>query len=147
MKPAQLSNRLPSMGTFDRLFNDFFDQRLSNFFGDEGVSSTPSVNIVEEDKAYRLEVAAPGMDKGDFDINVDDNSLTISAERKHEEKQKDGDRVVRREFQYSRFQRTFQLPEEVDAEHIEAKYDNGVLHISLPKQEDAVKPKRTIEIR
>jgi HSP20 family protein len=95
-----------------------------------------------------VEVAAPGMDKKDFKIELNGNMLTISSERKNEWENKDGERYSRREFSYQSFQRTFQLPKDVvDEDKIEAKYDNGLLRLVIPKREHArPRPPRTIEI-
>lgn len=93
-------------------------------------------------------MAAPGMNKEDFKVELDGNVLTITSERKDENETKDGERYSRREFSYQSFQRSFQLPKEVvDAEKIEAKYENGVLRLLVPKKEEAKpKPPKMIQI-
>jgi HSP20 family protein len=92
-------------------------------------------------------VAAPGMSKGDFKLNYDNGRLTISSEKKMENEEKDGDTITRREFSYQSFQRSFTVPETmVNADKISAKYDNGILHVTLPKREE-VKPKPAKEIK
>lgn len=132
------------------LFDDFFtrdlwDWRLGNFA--EKGASMPAVNIRETDNEFSVEVAAPGMKKDDFKIELDNNMLTISSEREHEEERKEGE-YCRREFSYSSFRRSFSLPEDaVNTEKINARYENGVLQIHLPKKEEAKpKPVRTIRI-
>ncbi|WP_396176652.1 Hsp20/alpha crystallin family protein [Flavobacterium sp.] len=110
--------------------------------------NVPAVNIKETDTNFVVELAAPGKKKEDFNIELDDNVLTISSEAstENEEKDKDG-KYTRKEFSYSSFKRAFTLPEIVNEYDINASYENGVLHITLPKREEALpKPKRMIEI-
>jgi HSP20 family protein len=104
------------------------------------------VNVAETSEAYRVEVAAPGLQKEKFNVSVNNNVLTISY--KHEESTEEKqEKFTRREFFYTNFQRSFTLPNTVESERIEAKYSDGVLHILVPKREEAkVKPLRTIEI-
>jgi HSP20 family protein len=133
------------------LFNDFFSRDLWNW-GLENNSSTdttiPAINVKETKDNYEVELAAPGMDKKDFKIELNGNMLTISSERKNEWEDKDGERYSRREFSYQSFQRAFQLPKDVvDEDKIEAKYDNGLLKLVIPKREHAKpRPPRMIEI-
>lgn len=133
------------------LFNDFFTRDLWNW-GLNNNSSTnttiPAVNIKETAESFNVEVAAPGMKKDDFKVQLDGNMLTITSERKNEREEKNEDRYTRREFSYQSFQRIFQLPNHVvDAEHIEAKYENGLLHLVIPKKEEAKqRPPRMIQI-
>ena len=106
---------------------------------------------METEKEYKVELAAPGMTKDDFNVRIDeDNNLVISMEKKTENKEekKDG-RYLRREFSYSKFQQTMILPDNVDKEKIAASVDNGVLNIELPKlsEEEVKKPNRQIEIK
>ncbi len=109
-------------------------------------TATPSVNVAENDATFRLEVAAPGLAKEDFKVNIEDNTLTISAENKVENETKEGEKFLRREFGYSTFKRSFTLPETIDVENIKAAYDNGVLHLTLPKIE-VKKALKTIDIQ
>jgi HSP20 family protein len=132
---------------FDDLFTkDVFDWTGANTgYG----SSMPAVNISEDENKYEVEVAAPGLQKEDFNLLIDHNVLTISSEKEEKEEQKDKEgNYTRREFRYSSFKRSFTLPEEVvDAEKISANYVDGVLHIQIPKKEEAKpKPARTIKI-
>ncbi len=110
-------------------------------------SVVPSVNIREDNDNFYLEVAAPGMKKKDFNIMLDNGRLTISTERKeeHEEKGK-GDRYMKREFSYHSFSRSFWLPDTCEQEQIEARYTDGVLHVTVPKKEEA-KPKAPRQIK
>lgn len=106
----------------------------------------PSVNITENGKEFRIELAAPGMSKNDFKVNVEDNVLTISAE-KEEEKNDKNERYTRREFSYRSFTRSFRLPAEVRSENIEGKYEDGILKLSIPKKEESKKsPAKQIKV-
>ena len=142
MMPVRRSqNWIPS------IFNDFFDNELMA----KANATAPAINVIETDKAYKLELAAPGMTKEDFSVRIDEeNNLVISMEKKAENKEekKDG-RYLRREFSYSKFQQTMILPENVDKDHISAQVENGVLNIELPKlsEEEVKKPDRTIEVK
>ena len=135
-------NWLPSF------FNDFFD----NDWMVRANATAPAINVIENEKDYKVEVAAPGMSKEDFNISLgDNNELVISMEKKNEsgEKDKDGKRYLRREFSYSKFQQAFDLPDNVDVEKINASMNNGVLTIELPKVavEEKAKTNRVIEVR
>jgi len=133
------------------LFDDFFSRDLWNW-GMNNNSSTnttiPLVNVKETGENFEVEMAAPGMNKDDFKVELDGNLLTITSEKNQENESKDGERYSRREFSYQSFQRTFQLPKEVvDADKIEAKYENGVLRLVIPKNEKAKpRPPKTIQI-
>ena len=136
--------------TFPALFDDFFGRELFNW-GNNNYSATsttvPSVNIRETGDNFEVEMAAPGMDKQDFKIELDGNTLTISSKKEHnQESEQEG--YSRREFSYQSFQRSFVLPKDVvDVEQIRAKYENGLLHLTIPKQEKAKQKKpRLIEI-
>ncbi len=111
-------------------------------------TSIPAVNIQESDENFLVEVAAPGKSKEDFNIELDNDVLTISSEDKKEKETTDQNgRFTRKEFSYSNFKRAFSLPESVDSLKISASYSNGVLEIALPKKEEAkVQAKRMIEI-
>jgi HSP20 family protein len=125
---------------------DFFNRDFLNFFGNESWAATPSVNVKEDESRFFLELAAPGLKREDFKIEVDNQVLSLSSERK-EEKTEEEENYRRREFNYTSFQRTFQLPEEVDIDKITANYQDGVLLVTLPKKEEAVtNKKRKIEI-
>ena len=123
------------------IFNDDFFPVLSN-----STSSMPAVNIREDDKNYVLDLAVPGIDKKDLKIDINEDVLTISSETKSEsEESRDG--YKRKEFSYSEFCRSFYIPENVNREKIEANYKDGVLSVSLPKQEEEKnKITRKIEI-
>ncbi|MGB7784770.1 MAG: Hsp20/alpha crystallin family protein [Salinimicrobium sp.] len=111
-------------------------------------TSIPAVNIFESDDNFMVAVAAPGKTKEDFNIELENDVLTISSEVKKENETSDKNgRFTRKEFSYTNFKRAFSLPETVDSEKISAAYNSGVLEITLPKREEAkVQPKRMIEI-
>jgi HSP20 family protein len=133
---SKLSGRMPSV--FDDFFkpwNEWFDN--GGFWG--RVLNIPAVNITEQKNQYEVTLAAPGLKKDEFNIDVDGNMLTISCE-KEESKEEKEKKFTRKEYNYSSFSRTFTLPEEINKEKIEAKYEDGVLKISLPRKEEAKKP-------
>ena len=106
----------------------------------------PPVNILETDRSFEVELSAPGKTKEDFNIEIDNDLLTISSEQKTENTTEQG-KFTRREFSHSSFKRSFTLPEIVNTEDIKAAYENGILKISLPKKDEALpKPKRLIDI-
>lgn len=111
-------------------------------------TSIPAVNIKESDESFNVQVAAPGKAKEDFNIELDNDVLTISSENKNEkETTAENGRFTRKEFNYTTFKRAFSLPDSVDSAKISANYQNGVLEIALPKKEEAkVQAKRMIEI-
>ena len=141
MPVRRTQNWLPS------IFNDFFD----NEWMEKANATAPAINVFETEKEYKVELAAPGMTKEDFNVHIDeDNNLVISMEKKTENKEekKDG-RYLRREFSYSKFQQTMILPDDVDKEKISAQVENGVLNIDLPKfsEQEKEKAKRFIDVK
>ncbi|HEY1111970.1 MAG TPA: Hsp20/alpha crystallin family protein [Chitinophagaceae bacterium] len=134
-------------GLFDDLFaNDGRNWGVNNFSATN--TTLPAVNIKETGEAFVVEMAAPGMNKNDFRIELDGNQLTISSEKQSRDEGQDGDRYTRCEFSYQSFQRVFQLPRDVvDADKIGAKYENGVLRLLIPKKEEAKqRPPKTIQV-
>lgn len=135
---------------FPSFFDNFFEGNLADWtnFNFAGENSTlPALNVKETENDFQIEVAAPGMKKGDFKINYDNGRLTISSEQEAEHEEKEGEQFVRKEFSYQSFQRSFNISEEVvDTDKIEAKYKDGILHVMLPKREE-VKPKPAKEIK
>lgn len=129
------------------IFNDFFD----NEWMEKANATAPAINVSENEREYKVEVAAPGMTKEDFNIHIDeDNNLVISMEKKTDNKEEKKDRkYLRREFSYSKFEQTMILPDDVDKEKIGAAVENGVLDITLPKlsKENLPKLTRDIEIK
>lgn len=149
-KNGSLANK-NNVSNFPSLSNWFDDFSLAEFPSlftsnfNTGMS-LPKVNIKEEADAFVVEMAVPGLKKSDFNINLENNTLSISAEIEEKNEQKD-DGYTRREFGYSSFKRTFTLPETVEDSKINAKYSEGILNIHLPKKEEAKqKPPRSIKI-
>ena len=132
----------PLTAIADQLFNG----NIADIVGNDFVKSQPSSNIIETEKAFKIELAAPGLDKKDFLINIENDQLTISVEKEKEEAT-ESEKYTRREFGYTSFQRSFNLSELVNKEDISAAYENGVLLVILPKKEiDETVLKRKIEI-
>lgn len=130
---------------FPSLMNDIF---TPDWFGgtENYKANVPAVNIKENEKGFELELSVPGFKKENFNIEVDDNVLTISSEVNTENDTND-ENYTRREFSFSSFKRAFTLPETIDEGKINANYENGILKMDLPKKEEALpKPKRLIEI-
>lgn len=132
-------------------FDDFFTRDLFNWSdGNYSAARTtlPSVNIIESNDDFRVEMAVPGMNKGDFHIELDNEVLKISSNKQNHEEIQEGERYSRHEFSYQAFHRTFHLPKSVvDESKIRATYDNGILRILIPKKEEArALPPRRIDI-
>lgn len=126
------------------IFNDFFD----NEWMVKANATAPAINVIESDKDYKVEVAAPGMTKNDFTIHLsEDNELVITMEKKNENNQ-ENKKYLRREFSYSKFQQSLILPDDVEKDKISANVNDGVLTIDLPKRtpEEKAKVNRQIEI-
>jgi len=132
---AKRTQRIPSF------FEDFFNKPLLDLF-DSGLPSrrmsVPAVNITERKDDYLVSMAAPGLKKEDFKIDVEGNLLTISSEKEEENEEK-SEKYTRQEYSYSSFERSFTLPDEVNKDQIDARYQDGVLELVLPKKEEAKK--------
>ena len=129
------------------IFNDFFD----NSWMERANYTAPAINVIENEKEYDVELAAPGLTKEDFQVHVDeDNDLVIKMEKKAEnhEKKQHG-RYLRREFSYEKFQQMLTLPEDAETDKIEAKVEHGVLNVHIPKKEkvELQKAVKQIEIQ
>lgn len=123
------------------LLSDFFnaDNFLSNkWFEKEFNQTLPAVNIKENADGFNIEFAAPGFSKTDFKVNIEQDLLTVSAEKK-EEKKEENEQYTRKEFSYNTFSRSFTLPQTANAEKIDAKYSDGILRLVIPKKEEAKK--------
>ena len=133
---SKAGERIPSV------FDDFF-KPWNEWFDNGGLwgrtMNVPAVNITEQKDDYLVSLAAPGLKKEDFKIDVNGNMLTISSEKEESKEEKDK-RFTRKEYNYSSFSRSFTLPEEINKEKIDARYEDGVLKISLPRREEAKKP-------
>lgn len=136
MTVVRFKNRPDGVASFNNLLSDVFPQ-MPSLYRDEFKNATP-VNIKETEKEFIIELVAPGMNKEDFGISLEENTLTISAQKKEEAKP-ENESVIRNEYKFASFKRSFTLDEKVDAETIAAQYVNGVLMVNLPKKEE-VKP-------
>lgn len=138
---------LRSRNTWPSLVEEFFNGELfPKFFDADSQHSIPAVNISESKDDYKIEVAAPGLSKEDFKINLENNVLTVSSE-KEENRQENDDKVMRKEFSYYSFKRSFTLPMTVDSEKIKATQKDGILQVVIPKKDEAKeKPAREIKI-
>lgn len=151
-----MKSLVKSNGTFfptiPSLFDDFFtrdwlDSSLANWR--VSGATLPAVNVMETNDDFRIEVAAPGMKRSDFKVELDNNVLTISSQREEKAEEKDAaGNYTRKEFSYQSFQRSFSLPEnKVIGDKISARYADGILHVTVPKSEEAkVKPAKQIAV-
>lgn len=131
---AKVGERMPSVfDDFLKPWNDWFEGSFSG-----RVMNVPAANITEQKDDYQVTLAAPGLKKEDFNIDIDGNMLTISSEKEEKKEEKEA-RYTRKEYSYSSFERSFTLPDEVNKEKIEARYENGLLKLVLPKKEEAKK--------
>ena len=139
--------RKPIQDPMLALFDEIFRPLTPSLENQMGRLVVPAVNIIEDDKGVEIQVAAPGLNKGDFDIKIEDNILTVSA-HKEEEKLDEGANYVKKEFGYESFQRSFTLPDNMfDTDKVEAKYENGVLKIYIPKLEEQQKKVKKVSIK
>ncbi|WP_353136665.1 Hsp20/alpha crystallin family protein [Pseudopedobacter sp.] len=139
---AKTNRGIPSWADFFNADNFFDNNWLSNFD-----KEFPAVNIAENEQNYSLEVIVPGFKKEDFQVKVDDDILTISAETKSENNEEGKKKeYTRREYSFRSFTRSFRLPDNVKDDDINASYKDGVLHLSLPKSETQVKATKQISI-
>lgn len=139
-KDAPARSLFPStVDMFNEFFNDFNGSDFRKW-------NAPAVNISENDKEYKLQLAVPGMKKEDFKIAIEENMLVVSAENKKENEEKT-ERYTRKEFSFSSFTRRFNLPDNVDDTQISANYENGIMHLNLPKKAEAKPAAREISIK
>jgi HSP20 family protein len=143
MNTIMKSSRIP---TFSSLLEDFWstDNGFKNAFTNS--ETLPAVNIKENEKSFEIEVAAPGFQKQDFKVDIDNNGLlTISAETRQELAEEKAN-YTRREFSYSSFSRSFNLPENIKQDEIKARYEDGVLHLTMGKSEATLPAKKMISV-
>jgi HSP20 family protein len=144
--------------TFGTVVDQVFQNSLNKFFNDDfwGADGTSSltrnqlpVNIRETDKSYEMEMVAPGFRKNDFRLNINGDMLTVSVEKKEETKEGENNKEgwLRREYRMQSFSRSFTLDDSVDAAKISARYEDGLLHLTLPKKEGAQRISRTIDVQ
>ena len=129
-------------------WDDFFNDKFFNQVNSTNCKgSHPAVNVSEEDKVYTIEVAAPGIARKDFNLEIENDVLTISSEKK-ENQEENKQNFLRREFNYETFKRSFQLPETIDQDQIKATHEAGILTLTLPKKEAEVQnAPRQIEVK
>lgn len=134
-----------SSGNLPAFFNNYWNDDFFNNFFDGGI---PATNVVENKNAFKIDVSTPGLDKEDFNIEVNKNILTISAEKEIKNEKSEDEKILRHEFGYTSFYRSFSIPEGIDTEHITATQKSGVLQIVLPKLDKAKEDKvKKIEIQ
>ncbi|MFN4124096.1 MAG: Hsp20/alpha crystallin family protein [Flavobacteriales bacterium] len=137
----QRANAPVMRSVFDEFFNSF------PTFGElNAPNRLPAVNISESEDAFNIELSAPGFAKDEFSVEIEENNLVITGEKKDEKEHKEKN-YTRKEFSYVNFKRSFTLPENADAEKIEGRYENGVLHLNIPKLKDAQKLSKKIELK
>ncbi|MEM0991658.1 MAG: Hsp20/alpha crystallin family protein [Bacteroidota bacterium] len=135
------------VSVFDNLWNEIFDQNFPTTVTKGNFFSQPNVNIKETADAFELELAAPGLSKEDFTIDIQNDYLQVKVEQKEAASQQE-DQYTRKEFNYTSFKRSFHLPTTVETAGIAAKYENGILNVHLPKKEEAqAKAPKLIEIK
>lgn len=142
-------NGVPFERTFTSLVDDFFTEiptLLKTEVNKPNIKGHAPVNISEHDKSYTIEVVAPGYDKTDFKINIENDLLTISAEKKAEENTETG-KSIRKEFHLRSFKRTFTIDNKIDTDKIDAKYVNGILIVTLQRKEEAKAASKDIEVQ
>jgi HSP20 family protein len=141
-RDGEIFSRIPSLFD-DFLTRNFWDWNNSNYSNTN--TTVPAVNILEKDDSFLVEMAAPGMEKKDFKVELDNNLLSIMSEKKDEKSGNSEDNYTRQEFSYQSFQRTFTLPKDVvDSDKINARYENGVLRLTIPKKEEVKQNLRRI---
>jgi len=130
------------------IIDDVFNRSISDLVGSDLSVTTPSVNISENDDSFTMEIAAPGLNKSDFKIAIEKDQLIVSSEKSSDSAQVEEGKWTRKEFNYTSFKRSFHLSDSVDAEKIQATYENGILVLTLPKKEEnKSKGPKTIEIK
>lgn len=126
-------HRRPTMSS---VFDDMFERGFNTGF-ERNCGCVPATNILEDEKTFEIQLAVPGMKKDDFKMEMEDNVLSVVFEKKEEEKPQEGVEYLRREFEMDEFTRSFSIPKTADVENIKARYENGILHITVPKIDKA----------
>ena len=139
MRIKTYSGLTPASTGLSNIFDELFNSSFSDIVNADFVSTKPSVNIIEEDTAFQIQIAAPGLAKADFNVEVDKDQLIVSSVVKEEKtEESDEDTYSKREFNYSSFKRSFHLSDKVDKDAIDAVYKNGILTITIHKSEKAI---------
>ncbi len=155
MNLIKFNNRKPAVN--QNYFDEIFNGSISNFVGSDFIMNSPALNVSETEAGFIIELAAPGLDKNDFKIAIEKEKMVISASTKVQNENteevavKDEVKIkfTRREFNYTSFKRSFQVPMSIDNDAIEADYINGVLTVTLPKKEEVIREEkgRSIEVK
>ena len=134
--------------SFTNIIDDVFNRSISDLVGSDYAVTNPSVNITEQNDSFTLDLAAPGLEKKDFNIAIEKGQLIISASKENKSEENQVGKWARKEFNFETFRRTFHLSDLINTDHITAEYQNGILSVVLPKKEDAKeKASKTIEIK
>lgn len=144
MNLVRWNKATPARSPLTTLFDDFFNTSIADIVGNDFTTNHPSANIVEEGDRYIIELAAPGINKSDFNIEVDKDQLIISVEHQEEATDDNDGKFTRREYNYSSFKRSFYLPKLINKDAIDASYDSGILYITLLKTEEAKEKAPTV---
>jgi HSP20 family protein len=142
------SNPFLAANTWSHLFDEVFHRGLNDLsLKNDWGTTMPSVNITENNDSFKLELAAPGLEKNDFKITLENGQLDISVAKEKSSEDSEEGKWYRKEFNYTSFRRTFQVQDDIDADNIKAEYNNGILTLTLPKKEEAkAKAPKTISI-
>ena len=138
MTTIEKTNNLIKPAVFSSLLDKFYRTNFGDWWNDNMTETIPAVNIRENKDNFSIEMAVPGMKKEDFKINVEGDLITISSEKESESKEEQKG-YAKREYNYSSFSRSFTLPAAANTDKINARYENGVLNLTIPKKEEAVK--------
>jgi HSP20 family protein len=141
-----MRNTFLNQASIGSIFDQIFNGPISEMVGADFYNSRPMANIVEEDENFRLELAAPGLEKSDFVITLEKNNLTISVQKVKEDTEVKG-KMTKKEFNFDSFKRTFFLPENANAEAVSAIYTNGILQVNIAKKNPTQVVQKTIEIK
>jgi len=132
---------------FAGLVNEFFNREIGSFLGGDSLVSQPLVNILETESGYVIEIAAPGLEKKDFNLQVEGKTLLLSAQKETAQEEGKAGKILRKEFNFATFSRRFRLPNGTVTQSIEAVYERGVLSISIPKAAEELNKEQIIEIQ
>lgn len=145
---TQKLNPMFPVKSFSNVIDEIFNRSLSEFNAGYTMLTSPSVNIKEDADAFHIEVAAPGLQKNDFEIAIEKDQLIVSASKEQSTEEHEEGKWTRKEFNFSSFKRSFFIPETVNTEDITASYDNGILLVKMAKKEEVKdKAPKTIEIK
>ncbi len=130
----------------DSAVNEFFNRPIGSVFKDEIPFNTPAINVHETEKGYFISLAAPGLEKGDFKVDLEQGILNISVDKEMKELE-EGTKVTRKEFSFFKFKHSFTLPEDVDTSKINAEYVNGILEVNLPRKAAKLLKTKNIQVK